>query len=183
MKRSLLKMATLVCGWLIAQPALSAKALVDVDAGLTGINISASISANADSATLWSTLTDYNRLAEFVPNLVVSRIISTPGRPIQVEQKADSGVLSFAIPDHIVLAMEERPPNLIRFRAISGAVISMKGEWRIEGSGMPLRLVYRARVLPMVPPPPYVADGIIRDEIASRLEAVVREAERRARKR
>jgi hypothetical protein len=177
------RLIILLAGWLAAQGAWADKARVNVDAGLTGISIAAAINVYSDADTLWATLTDYNRLNEFVPNLIVSRIISAPGRPTQVEQRADSGMLSFVIPDHVVLAMEERPPSLIRFRAISGSVLAMNGEWRIEGQGNPVRLTYRARVLPMVPPPPFVSESIIRDEIGTRLEAVVREAERRARKR
>jgi len=168
---------------LLAHAAWADKARVNVDAGLTGITILATISVHTDPQTLWTTLTDYNRLTEFVPNLIVSRIVSAPGRPTQVEQKADSGLLSFVIPDHVVLAMEERPPGSIRFRAISGSVLAMNGEWRIEGHADPVRLYYRARVLPMVPPPPLVSEGYIGDEIAMRLEAVAREAERRGRKR
>lgn len=164
--------------WLLAQPAWAAKTRVHVDAGLTGVDILATTEVRASADTLWDTLTDYNRLTDFVPNLIVSRIVSPPGRPTQVEQRADSGVLSFVFPDHVVLAMEERPPKQIRFRAVSGSVLSMTGEWRIEGQN-PVRLVYRASILPMVPPPPFFSEGIIRDEIVARLDAVVREAERR----
>lgn len=171
-----------VC-WLLSQAAWADRARVNVDAGLTGVSIQATINVHADADTLWSTLTDYNRLTEFVPNLIVSRIISLPGRPTEIEQRADSGVLSFAFPDHVVLAIEERPPNLIRFRAISGSVLSMNGEWRIEDRSNLVRLIYRAKVLPIVPPPPFVSEKIIRDEISTRLEAVVREAERRGAKR
>jgi hypothetical protein len=177
------RLAILFAVWLVAQPAWADKARVNVDAGLTGITILATINVHADPDTVWTTLTDYNRLTEFVPNLIVSRIVSPPGRPTQVEQKADSGLLSFVIPDHVVLAMEERPPNLIRFRAISGSVLSMNGEWRIEGKANPVRLYYRARILPVVPPPPLVSEGYIADELALRLEAVAREAERRVTKR
>jgi len=174
------RLAILLASWAFLQPAWANKADVRVDTGLTsGVNISATIDINASAETVWQTLTDYNRLNEFVPNLVVSRVISAPGRPTRVEQRGDSGVLSFAVPDHVVLAMEERPPTLIRFRAVSGSVLAMNGEWRISGAGLPIRLTYRAKVMPVVPPPPFVSEGIIRDEIGRRIEAVSREAEKR----
>jgi carbon monoxide dehydrogenase subunit G len=179
----MMRLVLLLLGWFVSQATWADKARVHVDAGLSGVTILASITVHSDAETLWSTLTDYNRLSEFIPNLMVSRVVSQPGRPTQVEQRGDSGVLSFVIPDHVVLAMEERPPKQIRFRAVAGSVLAMNGEWRIEGAGNPVRLLYRAKILPVVPPPPLVSEGIIRDEISTRLEAVVREAERRGAKR
>ena len=156
-------------------------AWVKADAGLTGIRISASMGVDADADTLWNTLTDYDRLTEFIPSMSVSRIVSKPGKPKRVEQRADSGMFSFVMPDHIVLAMEEVPPNQIRFKAVSGSVVAMSGEWRILGKARPVRLVYRSHVVPMVPPPPLVSDSFIEDEVRRRFEAVGREAERRMR--
>ncbi len=156
-------------------------AWVKADAGLSGVQIRASMAVKADAATLWATLTDYNRLTEFVPSLTISRVVSAPGKPKRVEQRADSGVFSFVMPDHVVLAMEEAPPDRIRFRAVSGSVVAMAGEWRILGTTNPVRLTYRSHVIPMVPPPPLLTDGFIEDEVRKRFEAVAMEAERRAR--
>jgi hypothetical protein len=75
--------------------------------------------------------------------------------------------------------MDERPPGWIGFRSVSGWIASMRGEWRIEGSRRPVRLVYRAHIVPLLPPPPALTDAYVQDEIRLRLEAVAREAERR----
>jgi len=164
----------LVLGFAHAEPAW-----VKADAGLTGIRISASMSVDADAEVVWETLTDYDRLTQFVPSMTVSRVVSKPGRPKRVEQRADSGMFSFVMPDHVVLAMEEVPPNQIRFKAVSGSVVAMSGEWRVLGKTRPVRLVYRSHVVPMVPPPPLVSDSFIEDEVRKRFEAVGNEAERR----
>lgn len=163
-----------------ATAANTESAWVKAEAGLTGVQIRASMAVKADAATLWQTLTDYNRLTEFVPSLTISRVVSAPGKPKRVEQRADSGVFSFVMPDHVVLAMEEAPPDRIRFRAVSGSVVAMAGEWRILGTTNPVRLTYRSHVIPMVPPPPLLTDGFIEDEVRKRFEAVAMEAERRA---
>lgn len=157
-----------------------AGARVKASVGLDGISIEASIVVRADARTLWNTLTDYDKLAEFIPDMILSRVVSPPPtRPRLVEQKAEAGLFAFVMPDHVVLAMDEYPLGLIRFRAVSGKVISMSGEWRIQGQGNPVRLVYTARVFPLVPPPPLVTDFFIEDEVRRRFEAVAKEAERR----
>lgn len=164
-----------------AAGALAAQARVEVNVSLKGVSVEASVPVAADAATLWSTLTDYNRLPEFVPNLILSRVVSAPGQPKHVEQRADSGWVSFAMPDHVILAVEETPPRQIRFRAVSGSVLAMNGEWRVEGEAPYVQLRYRAWLLPMVPPPPLVSEGFIADTIRPGFEAVAREAERRMR--
>lgn len=157
------------------------QARVKVDAGLRGVRVDASQVVYADALTVWNTITDYNRLAAFIPDMVSSRVISMPGAPKRVEQIADAGLFAFVMPDRVVLAMEEQPRQLLRFRAVAGKVASMSGEWRIVGERPPVTLHYRAHVLPLTPLPPLVSDYFIESEVRTRFEAVGSEAERRMR--
>lgn len=166
---------------LAAASALAAQARVKVDAGLTGVRVDASQVIKADAATVWSTITDYNRLAAFIPDMVSSRVVSPPGAPKRVEQIADAGLFAFVMPDKVVLAVEEHPGQALRFRAISGKVASMSGEWRIVGDRAPVTLYYRSHVLPLTPLPPLVSEYFIESEVRMRFEAVGNEAERRMR--
>lgn len=173
-----LKFMLWVLAWL---PAVAmARTSVATDIGLAGVRIHAVAQVDADAAVLWATLTDYNRLASFVPGMTLSRQVSRPGaRPRLVEQKGEGGLLALVLPDHVVLALDERPPGWIGFRSVSGWVASMQGEWRIEGTQRPVRLTYRAHVVPLLPPPPALTDGYVQEEIRTRIDAVAREAERR----
>ncbi len=166
---------------LLAGDALAAKARVTASTGFSGIKVVAVQQVQADAKTMWTTLTDYNRLAAFIPDMVSSRIISPPGTPKQVEQIADAGLFAFVMPDHVILLMEETPSRLIRFRALSGKVLAMQGEWHISGDAAPVTLTYRAHILPSTPLPPLVTDYFVEDEIKKHFEAVGQEAERRMR--
>lgn len=161
--------------------AAAAGARVSASTGLTGVRVVAVQRVQADAETLWTTLTDYNRLATFVPDMLSSRLISPPGSPKQVEQIGDSGLFAFVLPDHVILLMEESPSHLIRFRAVSGKVLTMQGEWQISGDAAPVTLTYRAHIMPLAPLPPLVSDYFVEDEVKRRFEAVGREAERRMR--
>jgi hypothetical protein len=164
--------------WLPA--AALARTSVATDIGLGGVRIQAVALVDADAEVVWATLTDYDRLPRFVPGMTLSRVVSAPrARPRLIEQKGEGGLLALVLPDHVVLAMDERPPAWIGFRSVSGWVTSLRGEWRIEGSRRPVRLVYRAHVVPLLPPPPALTDGYVQQEIRLRLDAVAREAERR----
>ena len=156
-------------------------AKVRADTGLTGVRIEASQVLQADADTVWATLTDYNKLATFIPDMISSRVISAPGAPKKVEQVADAGLFAFVMPDHVVLLMEETPNRVIRFRSLSGKVLAMTGEWQIVGDNAPVTLLYRSRIIPIAPLPPLVSDYFVEDEVKKRFEAVGREAERRHR--
>jgi hypothetical protein len=157
---------------------------VNTDIGLMSVNIEAATVVNADARVLWDTLTDYNKLANFVPGMTVSRQISAPRSAVKVvEQKGEGGLLALVLPDHVILELRETPHNRITFKSVSGFVTSMRGEWVIDNSRTPLILGYRARVVPALPPPPMLTDEYVQKEIGLRLEAVAREAERRMRER
>ena len=57
----------------------NARARVDRSLILGDIDIVAFVDVPADAAVAWSVLTDYNKLADFVPDMHVSRVISKPG--------------------------------------------------------------------------------------------------------
>lgn len=174
----LMAIALLVAG---AVQASTKGARVKASTGLTGIRVEATQTLNADAQTVWQTLTDYNRLAAFIPDMISSRLISPPGTPKRVEQIADAGLFAFVMPDHVVLLMEETPVSHIRFRSVAGKVAAMNGEWRIIGDKAPVTLVYQAHIVPLTPVPPVVSSYFVEDEVRTRFEAVGREAERRMR--
>jgi len=178
-----MKRALLAAVWLMlaSSCALAAGARVNANTGLSGVKVEASQVLQTDARTLWDTLTDYNRLATFIPDMVSSRLISAPGAPKRLEQIADAGLFAFVIPDQVVLALEETPNSLIRFRAVTGKLVSMTGEWRIVGDKAPVTLLYRAHIVPLSPIPPLGSGYFVEDEVRARFEAVGREAERRAR--
>lgn len=133
----------------------------------------------ASAAVAWQVLSDYDHLAEFVPDLRVSRVISAPGQPLLVEQSGEAGFLVFRFSVDVVLEIEEAAPQRLGFRAIRGNMRSMQGEWRIEPSAPGIRLVYTADLEPLFWVPPLLGPAVMRRDIAAQIGGVVREIERR----
>lgn len=144
------------------------------------ITIDAEILVPADARTTWAVLTDYDNLARFVPEMKSSRIISAPDQPKRLEQRGKSGMLSFFTPEHIVFQLDETPYERIRFTKVAGDVRSMRGEWQIIGSGNPVKVLYRARIVPKVPLPPLLGTTMIELDVETKLAAIRREIARRA---
>jgi hypothetical protein len=133
----------------------------------------------ADAATAWQVLTDYDRLADFVPDLRASRVISAPGAPLRIEQRGETGFLLFRFAIDVVLEIEETPPSRLGFRAIRGNMRRMRGEWRIERTDTGIRLGYEAEMEPDFWVPPLIGPAVMRRDVASQVAGVVREIERR----
>lgn len=163
---------------LLGSAAAWADARVKVDGNDAILRVVAEIGADVDRDTAWSVLTDYNRWSQFVPDLLVSRVISRPGEPLRLEQRGRIPVLP-NLPLVMILAVEETPPSVIRLQRTAGNVRNLVGEWHIQGKG-PVRLVYRAVVEAGFPVPPELSMDIFRAEAKTRLEAMAREMTRRA---
>lgn len=153
---------------------------VNADNTLGVITIDAEMLVPADARTAWDVLTDYDNLARFVPEMKYSRITVAPGQPKRLEQRGKSGMLSFFTPEHIVFHLDETPHERIKFNKVAGDVRSMRGEWLIVGDGNPVKVFYRARIVPKVPLPPLLGSTMIELDVETKLAAIRREIARRA---
>jgi hypothetical protein len=155
-----------------------AEASVHVESKETTLYVQADIDTTVDSKTAWAVLTDYDHWTEFIPDLVVSRVISRPGDPLQLEQRARIPSMP-NFPVVMILQVEETPLKRIRFYRTAGNVLSFAGEWLIEGKSRKVRLVYRAVVMPGFPMPPQASMEIFRSDAKVRMEAMAQEMARR----
>jgi len=128
-----------------------------------------------DAQTAWQVLTDYNRLAEFVPDMRMSRIISAPGEPLLLEQKGGAGFLLFKVSIEVVLQVDEIPPERLKFHAVSGNMKRMRGEWRISRADRAVRLSYEAELEPDFWVPPVIGAALMRRDIGKQIDGVVQE--------
>jgi hypothetical protein len=155
-----------------------AEASVQVENKGTTLYVQAEIETKADSKTAWAVLSDYDHWTEFIPDLVVSRVISRPGDPLQLEQRARIPTMP-NFPVVMILQVEETPNERIRFYRTAGNVQSFAGEWLIEGKPGKVRLIYRAVVMPGFPMPPQASMEIFRSDAKVRMEAMAQEIARR----
>lgn len=167
-----------IAAWILPSGVVQAEARVRVEANEAVISVYAEIDVRVDREQAWAVLTDYNRWAEYIPDLQVSRVISAPGEPIRLEQRGSIPWLP-NFPLVMIAYVEENPPRLIRFQRIAGNIRALVGEWQIHGRS-PVRLTYRSTVIPGFPMPPEVSSEIFRHDAKVRIEALAREMERRA---
>lgn len=99
---------------------------------------------------IWQILTDYDHLADFVPNLTQSQCIEHPQGGIRIEQIGAESLLKLKFCARVVLDMVEHFPNRIDFSMIEGDFKVFQGHWILEpiANGTGTDLCYQLLVLP-----------------------------------
>jgi carbon monoxide dehydrogenase subunit G len=127
----------------------------------------------------WQTLTDYDRLADFVPGIQRSRVISRNGPLSVVEQVGTARFLFVSIPIEVTLATTERPPDTIEARMTKGNLKRLEGIYRIEPQAGGRVQVSWNGLIEAESMPPLIGELLMRSAIEDQFRGMVREIERR----
>ncbi|NEQ54562.1 MAG: cyclase [Leptolyngbya sp. SIO3F4] len=94
--------------------------------------ILASVAIPCSLDQVWKVLTDYERLADFVPNLTTSRLMSHPDGGIRLEQIGAQCFLNFKFCARVILDMTEVFPKEIGFSMVEGDFKKFMGKWSLH---------------------------------------------------
>jgi len=129
---------------------------------------------------IWQTLTDYDRLAEFIPGMRRSRLLERRGAVAVIEQSGDAGFLFFSFPLDVTLASTERPPHTLEVKLLKGDLKRLDGAYRIEPQADGRILLTWSGIVEALSMPPLLGELVMRANIADQFRGMVREIERRA---
>ena len=155
---------------------------VSAEARGAGVAVDARATVAAPYAVIWSTLTDYGRLAEFIPGMQSSRIAERRGPTAIVEQHGKAGFLLFSYGIDVVVASTEHPSGIIEIHALEGNLKQLSGHYRIEQGGRQGTWILHwiGLIEPALSLPHLVGVPLIRNNIADQFRGMVEEIERRA---
>lgn len=129
--------------------------------------IRASIQIPFELKQVWQVITDYDRLADFIPNLTQSQRLPHPAGGIRLEQVGSQCFLNIKFCARVVLDMVERFPQELGFSMVEGDFRQFEGVWRLEpiANGSGTQLIYDLLVLP----PRVMPAGLIEQHICHNL--------------
>jgi ribosome-associated toxin RatA of RatAB toxin-antitoxin module len=161
---------------------LAAAATITIVAERDGstTNIRASVVLNADVATAWRVLTDYNRYAEFIPDLRVSRFVARSGTTVTVEQSGDAALWRFKIPLDVTFEINEIPPDRLQSRAVAGSLRALASTYALTPDPAGVRLDYVGRVAPGFELFGHFEQMAVEQNVARQFQALTDEIERRS---
>lgn len=168
----------LLVSLLVPAPARAADIVVHVERSDGALQVEASADFEGSIFLAWRVLTDYGRLAEFVPDVLSSRVISRDGNHVLVEQKGEARLLFVRFPIDVRLAITEHPYERIVSRAVGGNFREMQGTYRLEAGQGRVLLRYSGRLVPDFFVPPLVGTLVLRHNVEATFRALVEEMER-----
>ncbi|WP_426194662.1 SRPBCC family protein [Massilia sp. DWR3-1-1] len=174
------RLLLLACTLSAGVPALAAAPLeltVERVAGADGgklYRIASSGTVAATPAAVWRILTDYNRMAEYVPDLKSARVVAREGDKVTIEQHGAARLLFFSRDIHLVVQVHEQAPNRLDVSLVDGDMKVYRCSWELT----PLadggtRLVYHATIEPKFYVPGMVGASLVRQDIARMMAAVL----------
>ena len=165
---------------LAAQFAAAATIAIHATRDGDAIDIHASALLNADGATAWRVLTDYNRYPEFIPELRYSRVIARHDASVTVEQAGNALLWLFRLPIEVTFEVEELPPHHLHSRAVAGTLRTLTSSYALEPASGGVRLDYVGHVAPGYPIFGQIEQTVVERNIARQFQALADEIERQS---
>ncbi len=81
---------------------------------------------------VWQVITDYEHLADFVPNLTSSKLLPSSEGRIRLEQIGSQCFLRFKFCARVVLEMTESFPHELGFAMQEGDFKQFEGAWKLQ---------------------------------------------------
>lgn len=148
--------------------------------------IKAQICVHAHIQSVWNALTDYERLADYIPNLVSSGRIACPHpERIWLEQRGLQRALYWHIEARVVLDLQEFPISAnhreLHFSMVDGDFKKFEGKWSLKSGttrSSSTTLSYEVNVIPRFNFPAIFLERIIRSDLPVNLKALACRAEK-----
>jgi ribosome-associated toxin RatA of RatAB toxin-antitoxin module len=143
--------------------------------------IRSSGTVKAAPTAVWRILTDYNHLADYLPNLTSTRVVSRNGDTVIVEQLGVARFLFFSRTIRLVVQVNERAPDRIDIGLIEGDMKVYRASWELSPltGAMGTRVVYTATIVPKFDVPGIVGTRVVKRDVAEMMAAALLRLDRR----
>jgi ribosome-associated toxin RatA of RatAB toxin-antitoxin module len=160
----------------VAEPAVAS---IDIREIGEGFVVDLVMRAPLPRELAYEVLTDFEHMANWVPNVKESRVVKREGNRTTVEQQglARFGLLSF--PYTTVRDVELDAPASIRSTQVAGSMKRLTSLMRLSSEGGATRLDYHAEFVPGAVAAKVLTKAFIEHEFSEQFEAIVAEMIRR----
>lgn len=122
---------------------------------------------------VWTVITDYEKLPEFIPDMKLSKVIERKDSETILLQQGESRFLMFHFNVEVIIKLIEQRYHNIEFDLVSGDFDYFEGEWKIESIGdKETMLTYTLIAHPGFYAPKWVVRYMLKRDIPLRLKAL-----------
>jgi len=133
----------------------------------------------ASPAQALEVLTDFEHMADFIPNLIASHVVSRSGNVYRIHQQGKAVFGPFSFPFESERRIEWFPEGRLVAQALSGSTKYMRSELRYQGVAGGTHIDYHMEVIPDRWIPSSVGVNMMRHELAEQFSALAHEMARR----
>jgi hypothetical protein len=150
-------------------------------------DLQARASVRATLQQSWQVLTDYDREADFVPNLISSRLVARDDRTCVIEQEGYGQFLFIKQAIHLLVRAQETPFSNITVTLVKGNMHEYHANWAL--STLPdtadttpdnnrTQIIYTATIAPTFYIPSLFGAALMKRDLRNMIAAVVKEIEK-----
>jgi carbon monoxide dehydrogenase subunit G len=150
---------------------------VERSGGSFTVDLLAHVPVSASQA--WAVLTDFEHMAEFIPNVTSSQVLERSEFFVRVSQKGTARYGIFKADFDSLREIRLMPTREIRAHGVGGNIKRMESVMQLEPEAGGTRLQYHAEVQPEFWMPPLIGPAIVRHETAEQFSAIIDEMIRR----
>lgn len=122
---------------------------------------------------VWTVITDYEKLPEFIPDMKLSKVIERKDSETILRQQGESRFLMFDFNVEVIIKLIEQRYHNIKFNLVSGDFDYFEGEWKTESIGdKKTMLIYTLLAHPKFYAPKWVVRYMMKRDIPVRLKAL-----------
>lgn len=153
----------------------------DVRVGRSGASFSVDLVMHAPvpPPQAWAVLTDFEHMADFIPNLKSSQVVERKEMALQVSQKGVARYGIFSADFESLREIRLTPQHEIRAHGLGGNVRRMESVMQLEAETGGTRLQYHAEVQPDFWFPPLIGPALVQRQTAEQFSAMIQEMLRR----
>ena len=136
--------------------------------------------APVQSAVAWDVLTDFDHMANWVPNVKESKVLKRENNSVTIEQRgtAKFGAASFNYVTERQLEMNK--PLSIKSVQTKGSLKRVESLMKVEPDGNGTRLVYHIEIVPNLLASAVMSKSFLEHEITEQFTAIIGEMTKRA---
>lgn len=127
----------------------------------------------------WEVMTDFDRMAGFIPNLASSKVVARNGNLLKVAQKGAYTLGLWSFPFESTRDVELLPYSKVTSHATGGSMKNMDSVTYFEADGQNTRVNYNATLTPMQSIPPLIGPTLVSSEVRDQFQGMRDEMMRR----
>jgi len=173
------------CGrMLVAMLALVGNAAVAAESPIRSIDVKydgetyvvdAVMFAPVGQAVAWEVLTDFDHMAQWVPNVAVSKVLKHEGNWVTVEQRGMARFGGASFPYVTERKIEMKSPSAIKTTQLKGSLRRVESSIALEPEGKGTRLNYHLEIVPSVLTRAVMSTSFVEHEIIEQFTAIIGE--------